>query len=147
LAKGEADGKYFVMEAEAKGIYEILSKSAEGFKSIVDSCGGNVNGAIQMMLTDKMPELMKIQMEAIKGIEIDKITVWDNGGNGSGSGSSTTDFIQNFLKSAPQYKGIYDMVGEGLPKMLQSAQEIENAKKGTVEVVDVKQEDSESGNS
>lgn len=127
IAKGEADGRFFQMEAEAKGIYEILSKTADGFRSIVESCGGDVNGAIQMMLTDKMPELMKIQMEAIKGIDIDKITVWDNGGNGNGSGSSTTDFIHNFLKAAPQYRDIYNMVGNELPKMLQGAGEIAKA--------------------
>lgn len=137
-AKGQADAKFSLMEAEAKGIYEILSNTANGFKSIVDSCGGNVNGAIQMMLTDKMPELMKIQMEAIKGIEIDKITVWDNGGNGSGSGNSTSDFIQNFLKSAPQYKDIYSMVGNELPKLLQGAGEIKRAEDGNVEVDDTK---------
>ena len=140
VAKGEADAIFLKKEAQAKGIFEILSKSAEGFKSIVDSCGGSVSGAIQMMLTDKMPELMKIQMEAIAGIDIDKITVWDNGGNGSGDGNSTSDFIQNFLKSAPQMKDVYNMVGEGFPKMLQSASEIENAKSNTsdtnVEVVE-----------
>lgn len=132
-AKGEADAKFSVMEAEAKGIFEILSKTANGFESIVKSCGGDVKGAIQMMLTDKMPELMSIQMEAIKGISIDKITVWDNGGNGTGSGSSTTDFIQNFLKAAPQYKDIYEMVGGELPKLLQGAGEIKRAESDVVE--------------
>ena len=39
-----------------------------------------------MMITDKLPELVKTQVEAIKGIKIDKVTVWDNlGGNGNGT--------------------------------------------------------------
>ena len=122
IAKGKADAKYLEMEAEAKGIYEILSKTADGFSSIVDAAGGNVQGAIQMMMADKMEQLMSIQADAIKGIDIDTITVWDNGGgNGTGSGSSTTDFIQNFLKSAPQMQGIFDMVGAEFPKLLQGA--------------------------
>lgn len=128
IAKGKADAKFLEMEAEAKGIYEILSKSASGFQSIVDSAGGNVQGAIMMMMADKMPELMTIQMEAIKGIDIDKITVWDNGA-GSGSGSSTTDFIQNFLKTAPQMGSIFDMVGKEFPQLLQGAGEIAKNRK------------------
>ena len=122
VAKGKADAKFLEMEAEAKGIYEILNKTADGFQNIVEAAGGNVQGAIQMMMADKMEQLMSIQMEAIKGIDIDTITVWDNGGgNGSGSGSSTTDFIQNFLKSAPQMQGIFDMVGAEFPQLLQGA--------------------------
>lgn len=122
VAKGKADAKYSEMEAEAKGIYEILSKTAEGFQNIVEAAGGNVQGAIQMMMADKMESLMSIQMEAIKGINIDTITVWDNGGgNGTGSGSSTTDFIQNFLKSAPQWSSIFNSVGAEFPQLLQGA--------------------------
>lgn len=124
IAKGNADAKFADMEAEAKGINEILNKTADGFKQIVDAAGGNVQGAIQMMIADKMENLMAIQMDAIKGIEIDKITVWDNGGGKDGSGSSTTDFIQNFLKSAPQMGSIFDMVGSEFPKLLQGSGKI-----------------------
>ena len=144
IAQGEADAKFAMMEAEAKGIYEILSKTADGFSSIVNACGGDVNGAVQMMLTDKMPELMGIQMEAIKGIDIDKITVWDNGGNGNGTGNSTSNFIQEYLKSAPQLKSIYNMVGDEFPKMLQGAAEIANAENEGKKVVEVDDTDTNS---
>ena len=34
------------------------------------------------MVADKLPELIKTQVEAVKGIKIDKVTVWDSMGNG-----------------------------------------------------------------
>jgi flotillin len=136
IAKGKADAKYMDMEAEAKGIFEILSKTADGFRSVVEAAGGNPQAAIQMMMTDKMEKLMSIQAEAIKGIDIDTITVWDNGGGADGSGSSTTDFIQNFLKSAPQWKSIYESIGSEFPQLLQGAREIAKANNPTPEAVE-----------
>lgn len=133
IAKGNADAKFADMEAEAKGISEILNKTADGFKNIVEAAGGDVQGAIQMMVADKMERLMEIQMDAIKGIEIDKITVWDNGGGKDGSGSSTTDFIQNFLKSAPQMGSIFDMVGAEFPKLLQGSGKISENENRSIE--------------
>ena len=33
--------------------------------------------AVLMMIADKLPDLVKTQVEAVKGINIDKVTVWD----------------------------------------------------------------------
>lgn len=122
LAKGEADGIYFKMEANAKGVKEMLVKQAEGFQKLVDAAGGDPKVAIQMMITDKLPEMLKIQTEALQNIEIDKITVWDNNG-GSGEGSSTSNWLTNFLGSVPQYKDIYEMAGAEIPQLLESSKE------------------------
>jgi flotillin len=40
LAKGEADAIFAKMEAEAKGLYEILTKQAEGYE-VVSAAGGD----------------------------------------------------------------------------------------------------------
>jgi flotillin len=137
LAKGEADGIFFKMEANAKGVKEMLEKQAEGFQKLVDAAGGDPKVAIQMMITDKLPEMLKIQTEALQNIEIDKITVWDNNG-GSGEGSSTSNWLTNFLGSVPQYKDIYEMAGAEIPQLLESSKEREqgklNAKKGGTDV-------------
>ena len=122
IAKGKADGIYFEMEAQAKGIKEILSKQAEGLKVYIDAAGGDPQKAMMLMVTDKLPELYKIQAEAIQNIKFDKITVWDSG-NGSGSGSATSDWMQNALKSIPAFKDIYESVGAKLPTLLQGANE------------------------
>jgi flotillin len=118
IAKGEADAVYLQKEAEARGIQEILQKQTEGFKALVESVGGDPDKAVQLIIADKLPELMRIQVDAIKNIKIDKITVWDSAGGSSGNGSTTGNFIQGLLKSLPAYSDLYKMTGKELPKLL-----------------------------
>ncbi len=117
LAKGEADAIYAKMEAQARGIQEILSKQAEGFAAIVRAAGGNPDAAVQLLLTDKIEELTKIQVEAIKNLNIDKITVWDsmNGENGS---STTANFLSGMMKSIPPLSETFKMAGMKIPEFL-----------------------------
>src|SRR5688500_6591540 len=91
-AKGEADAIYAKLEAEARGIYEMLTKQAEGLDRIVKAAGDNAKDAVLLLIADKLPELVKLQTEAIKNIKIDKITVWDGGQNADGKGS-TANFV------------------------------------------------------
>jgi flotillin len=123
LAKGEADGIFFKMEANAKGVKEMLVKQAEGFDKLVQAAGGDPAVAIQMMITDKLPEMLQIQADAFKGIDIDKITVWENGGGNGTEGSSTGNFLNGLLGSMPQYKELFEMAGTGVPQLLESSQE------------------------
>lgn len=116
-AKGEADAIYAKMEAEARGIKEVLSKQAEGFEQLVKAGGGDADKAIMLMIADKLPELVKTQVEAIKGIKIDKVTVWDNMGNGKDS-TSTANFLSGMMKSIPPMEDIFNMAGMELPKYL-----------------------------
>ena len=113
-AKGEADAIYAKMEAEARGMQEILTKQAEGFEKIVTAAGGNASDALRLMLADKMEELMRIQVDAIKNIKIDKVTVWDNGKEGN----STANFISNMAKAVPPINELFDMAGMQLPEYL-----------------------------
>lgn len=120
-AKGEADAIYFKMEAEAKGIYEILTKQAEGFERLVKAAGDNSRDAVMMMIVDKLPELVKMQSEAIKNIKIDKVTVWDSGNGANGSGSSTANFLSNIYKSVPPLQDVFNMAGMDLPNYLKGS--------------------------
>ena len=74
-AKGEADALFAKMEAQARGAQEILVKQADGMRELVNAAGGNADSAIKLILANNMEELMKIQVEAIKNIKIDKVTV------------------------------------------------------------------------
>ena len=116
-AKGEADAIYAKLEAEARGIYEMLTKQAEGLDRIVKAAGDNAKDAVLLLIADKLPELVKLQTEAIKNIKIDKITVWDGGQNGDGKGS-TANFVSGLYKSVPPLKDIFDMAGMDLPTYL-----------------------------
>jgi len=119
LAKGEADAILLKMQAEGKGIFEILSKQAEGFDKIVKAAGDNSRDAVMLMIADKLPDIVKSQVEAIKNLKIDKITVWDNMGGGNNSGKPTTaNFLSGMLGSIPPFNELFKMAGIELPDYL-----------------------------
>lgn len=116
MAKGEADAIFAKMEAQAKGINEVLAKQAAGFKQIIGAADGDTNAAVRMMIADKMEEIVKVQVEAIKNLKIDKVTVWDSG---SGKGeSSTANFLSGLMKSLPPMNELFNMAGMELPEYL-----------------------------
>ncbi|MGZ8561492.1 MAG: flotillin family protein [Flavisolibacter sp.] len=116
-AKGEADAIYAKLEAEARGMYEILTKQAQGLEQIVKAAGNDPKDAVLLLISDKLPELVKMQTDAIKNIKIDKITVWENG-NGADGKSSTAGFVSGLYKAVPPLKDIFDMAGMDLPNYL-----------------------------
>lgn len=116
-AKGEADAIFAKMDAEARGLYEILTKQAEGYKEVVNAAGGDPNKAFQLLLIEKLPELVKTQVEAVKNIKIDKITVWDSGNAENGNGS-TANFVSGMMKTVPPLNDLFNMAGLNLPSFL-----------------------------
>lgn len=116
-AKGEADAIYAKMAAEARGMQEMLTKQAEGFDKIVSSAGGSAADAMRLMIADKLEELVKIQVEAVKNLKIDKVTVWD-GMNGKDGTPATANFLSGMLKSIPPMNEMFDMAGMELPELL-----------------------------
>jgi flotillin len=127
-AKGEADAIYAKMEAEAKGLYEILTKQAEGYKQVVSAAGGDPTKAFQLLLIEKLPELIKTQVEAVKNIKIDKITVWDSG-NGENGNNSTANFVSGMMKTVPPLNDLFNMAGLNLPTYLKGEETKEAPKK------------------
>lgn len=118
-AKGEADAIFMKMQAEGNGMYEILSKQAEGFKKLVTATGDDPSSAVMMMIADKLPELVKTQVEAIKNLKIDKITVWDNmSGGKDGKTPATANFLSGMLGSIPPFEELFKMAGLELPDYL-----------------------------
>lgn len=138
-AKGQADATFMNMEAQAKGIFEIYSKQAEGLEKIVKAAGGNPNAAFTLMLMDKLPEIVKMQTEAISNLKIDKITVWENGNNGNG-GNATSNFVQGLFGSMPQLNDILSMAGMELPSALIKKTEPVAKKPGDENFEEVKEE-------
>ncbi len=116
-AKGEADAIFARMDAQARGTLEILAKQAEGFGQLVAAAGGDAQQAITMLITDKLPELIKTQVEAVKGINIDKVTVWDSG-KGENGKTATANFISGLMESVPPLEDLFKMAGMNLPTYL-----------------------------
>lgn len=133
MAKGEADAIFLKMDAQARGIYEILSKQAEGFEHLVKAAGDNAKDAVMLMIADKLPELVKTQVEAIKNIKIDKVTVWETG-NGKDGKTSTANFMQGMLGSIPPLDDVFKSAGLELPDILKGSQKTNSS------VEDVKSE-------
>ncbi len=116
-ARGEADAIYAKMEAEARGVEEILKKQAAGFAEIVKSAGGDADAALRLLIADKLEDLMRVQVDAIKNIKIDKVTVWDNG-QGSDGKNATAGFLSGMMKSVPPLDEVFSMAGMQLPELL-----------------------------
>ena len=116
-AKGEADAIFAKMDAQARGTLEVLSKQATGFGQLVEAAGGDARQAITMLITDKLPELVKTQVEAVKGINIDKVTVWD-GGKGENGKTATANFVSGLMQSVPPLEDLFKMAGMELPNYL-----------------------------
>lgn len=115
--KGEADGRLFLMQAEAQGILETLSKQAEGFEKIIEAAGNDTRNASLLMITDKLPQIIKTQVEAIKNLKIDKITVWDSN-SACKDGTTTSNFLSGMVKSIPPLDDLFKMAGMQLPDYL-----------------------------
>jgi len=116
-ARGEADAIFAKMEAEAKGYYEVLTKQAAGYDKMVQAAGGDADKAYQLLLIEKLPELVRTQVEAVKGINIDHVTVWDSGNSADGKGS-TANFVSGLMKSVPPLNDLFDQAGLNLPSYL-----------------------------
>ena len=134
LAKGEADAIYAKMDAQARGTLEILSKQAQGFNQMVNAAAGDPQKAVLMLIADKLPELVKTLVEAVKGINIDKVTVWD-GGNGADGKTATSNFISGMMKSVPPLDELFKMAGLELPNYLKGKPEEQQAEEGPKEQV------------
>ncbi len=118
IAKGEADAILFKAQAEAQGILEVLTKQAKGLDEIVKAAGNNPKEAVLLLIADKLPELVRLQSEAIKNIKIDKVTVWDSGAKSADGKGSTANFISGMYKSVPPLQEMFNMAGMQLPEYL-----------------------------
>ncbi len=134
-AKGEADAIFAKMEAEAKGYFEVLTKQAAGYDKMVQAAGGDADKAYQLLLIEKLPELVRTQVEAVKGINIDHVTVWDSGNGADGKGS-TANFLSGLMKSVPPLNELFDQAGLNLPEYLAKKKENVQIAEPTAEPVE-----------
>ena len=119
-AKGTADAILLKYEAEAKGIRQVLESKAQGYLELIKGCNADARAAATLLMTEKIEEIVKLQIEAIKNIKIDKVTVWDSGGtlvDGKHS-TATANFIAGLIKSLPPLHEVAQMAGVDLPPYL-----------------------------
>ncbi len=95
----------------------MLDSKASGYESLVKSCNGDAKAASTLLMIEKIEDIVALQVEAIKNLKIDKITVWDTGGGAKG-GSSTANFVSSMAKVLPPLHDIAEMAGVELPEYL-----------------------------
>ena len=103
-AKGEADAVFAKMEAE-------------GFQALVKAAGDTPAAAIQYLIAQKLETLVGIQVEAIKNLKFDNITVWESGSNSDGK-TQTANFASGLMKSIPPLSDLFKMTGMEIPSFL-----------------------------
>ncbi len=117
IANGEADAikaKYF---AEAEGVKAVLEAKAKGYEELVKISNNKPEIATSFLMIEKIESIVEKQVEAIKNIKFDKITVWD-GGSGSEKGSTTANFMRDLIKALPAMHDLAKQAGVELPQIL-----------------------------
>ncbi|MCM1339951.1 MAG: SPFH domain-containing protein [Muribaculaceae bacterium] len=117
IALGQADAikaKYF---AEAEGVKAVLEAKAKGYNDLVKISNNRPEIATSFLMIEKIEKIVEKQVDAIKNIKFDKITVWD-GGTGSANGSTTANFMKDLIKSLPAMHDLAGQAGIELPQIL-----------------------------
>ena len=128
IAKGEADAIKVKYLAEAEGVQAVLEAKAQGYKNLINVCNERPEIATSFLMIEKVDELVAKQVEAIKNIKFDKITVWD-GGAGTDKGSTTANFLKDLIKSLPAMHDLANQAGIELPQVLGAVAGAEEIKK------------------
>lgn|SRR5574344_63571 len=117
IALGQADAikaKYF---AEAEGVKAVLEAKAKGYQDLVKISNNRPEIATSFLMIEKIESIVEKQVDAIKNIKFDKITVWD-GGTGTDKGSTTANFMKDLIKSLPAMHDLAGQAGIELPQIL-----------------------------
>jgi len=115
-ARGAADAILLKYQAEAEGVRLVLASKAAGYLGLVQSCAGDAKAAATLLMTEKIEQIVQLQVEAIRNIKIDKVTVWE-GGSGGGR-TATADFLAGLIKSLPPLHDVAGLAGLELPRYL-----------------------------
>jgi flotillin len=117
-AKGRADALLMNYEAEAEGVKKVLEAKAQGYQNLLRSVNGDPKALATLLMVEKIETIVEKQVDAIKNLKIDKITVWDSGSSKDGGNSSTANFVSSFVKTLPPLQDVAGMAGVELPAYL-----------------------------
>jgi len=113
LAEGQAEALLAKMTAEGKGVQAILDGKAEGYNRMVASCQ-TAQQAASLLIVEKLTEVAGIQAQAIRDLPIEKIVVWDGGGDSNGM----SGLGQRIMGALPPMHELARQVGLDLPEYL-----------------------------
>ena len=114
IAEGQAEAMLAKMTAEGKGVQAILDGKAKGYQNLVTSCQGAQQLA-SLLIVEKLTDVAAIQAQAIQDLPIEKIIVWDGGGDSQGGISGLG---QRLMGALPPMHELAKQVGLDLPEYL-----------------------------
>ena len=112
VADGQAAATIAKMTAEGKGTQAVLDGKAEGYRNQVQSAG-DPQAATALLLIEKLIEVANIQAKAIQTLPIEKIIIWDGGGEGGLGGLG-----KRIMGALPPMHELARQVGLDLPDYL-----------------------------
>lgn len=113
IAKGQAEATIAKMTAEGAGAQAVLDGKAIGYRNLVQAAG-DPQVATALLLIEKLVEVAHVQAQAIQDLPIDKIVVWDGGGQGGGM----TDLGKKLMGALPPMHELAKQVGLEMPEFL-----------------------------
>ncbi|MCX6350110.1 MAG: SPFH domain-containing protein [Candidatus Aureabacteria bacterium] len=113
IARGQADALLAKMTAEGKGIQAVLDGKAEGYRNLVESAG-DPQVAASLLLIEKLVEISHIQAQAIQDLPLQKIIVWDGGGESGGM----SNLGKKLMGVLPPMHELAKQVGLDMPEFL-----------------------------
>lgn len=127
--RAEAEGTLVKMKAEAAGTQAILDAKAEGYRKLIEGAAADPQTAASLLVIEKLTEVAHIQAQAVSKLPLEKIIVWDGGGNGEG----LKGLGGRMLGALPPMHQIAGMVGLDLPEYLGKVQKHEEPKPTQIE--------------
>lgn len=113
LAQGQAQATLANMRAEAEGLQAMLDAKAEGYRGLVAACGSDPSVAAGLLLIEKLADLARIQTDAVKNLPLEKLVVWDSGGDGG-----VSNLGRRLMGVLPPMHELAKLAGLELPEFL-----------------------------
>jgi len=116
IAEGQAQAALAKMTAEGKGVQAILDGKAEGYRRLVEACKAPEQAGT-LLLIEKLTDIANIQAKAIQDLPIEKVVVWDSGGDANGN-SGLSGLGGRLMGVLPPMHELAKQVGLELPEFL-----------------------------
>jgi flotillin len=110
VLEGEAQGLRAKLLAEADGAKAALESRAHGFEKMISIAGNDPSAAVQLLLTERIVELARVQADAIRGLTFEKIVALGE--------SSPGNFVNGLLGNVLSLHEIARSAGIELPEYL-----------------------------
>jgi flotillin len=116
-ANAAREAAFAQAEAEAAPILERGKSQVEVLRLLYEQVQSGGEQAFAVFLAEKLPELLEISVEAVKGVDIDRVIVMD-----SGDGGGVSNAVNQRVKGAyGTMEGLGSALGIDIQRVLQSA--------------------------